>query len=73
MSKFSQERRSRWVMFLGLGILAALQILGNQIGEALDYQRWLQEDGWMHAFAAILVLIGAWKWCNAREDARNED
>lgn len=56
-------------MFLGLAMLAILFIFGNEISRSLDYEAdWVLEDGWMHALASALVLLGAWKWLNAHED-----
>ena len=73
MGNFSPERRARFVMFLGLAMLASLFILDEQIERWLDYQTdWIVEDGWMHALASALILLGAWKWMNAREDSRVE-
>ncbi|HEX8224171.1 MAG TPA: hypothetical protein VF605_10175 [Allosphingosinicella sp.] len=74
MANYSVERRARFVMFLGLAILAGLFIFDDAISAALDYETgWVVEDGWMHALASALVLLGAWKWLNAREDTRNEN
>lgn len=69
LGSYSPERRARFVMFLGLTMLAILFIFGNEIGRSLDYKAdWVLEDGWMHALASALVLLGAWKWLNAHED-----
>jgi hypothetical protein len=71
MGKFSPERRARFVMFLGLGMLAILFIFGNELADNLDYEtKWILEQGWMHALAAALTLLGAWKWLNVREDSQ---
>ncbi|HEV2816801.1 MAG TPA: hypothetical protein VGW40_06225 [Allosphingosinicella sp.] len=76
MGKFSPERRARFVMFLGLAMLAGLFIFKDSALLRFDYDTpgaWLVEDGWIHALAAALILLGAWKWTNAREDARKDD
>jgi uncharacterized membrane protein len=74
LGSYSSERRARFVMFLGLGMLAILFIFGNEIGRSLDYKTdWVLEDGWMHALASALVLLGAWKWLNAREDREQRE
>lgn len=74
MGNYSMERRARFVMFLGLAMLAVLFIFGKEIEQSLDYQSdWILEDGWMHGLASALILLGAWKWLNANEDARKDD
>lgn len=74
MESYSDERRARFVMFLGIGMLAIFIFLGEVIEDSLGYRsRWLIEDGWLHGLAALLILLGAWKWLNAREDLRNKE
>jgi hypothetical protein len=73
MGNYSIERRARFVMFLGVALLLAFIFFNELIEERLGYDgRWIIEDGWLHALAAALILLGAWKWLNAREDARGE-
>lgn len=76
MSNFSPERRARFVMFLGLAMLAGLLIFKDTSLLRFDYDTpgaWFVEDGWMHGLAAALILLGAWKWLNAREDGRGRE
>ena len=76
MGKWSIERRARFVMFLGLAMLAALLIFKDSELLRFDYDTpggWLVEDGWVHALAMALILLGAWKWLNANEDKRADD
>jgi hypothetical protein len=73
MGGYSQERRARFVMFLGLGMLGFWFILGEEVGDNLDSgTRWIVEDGWMHGLASLLTLLGAWKWLNVLEDSREQ-
>ena len=74
MGKWSIERRARFVMFVGLAMLAALLNFGDYIKEGMGYDMlWVFEDGWLHALASALILLGAWTWMNALEDRRRED
>lgn len=73
MGKFWPERRARFVMFLGLALLALLFIFDDRFDRWLGYGAlWIYEDGWMHALGAALALLGAWKWLNAQEEARDQ-
>ena len=74
MGNYSIERRARFVMFLGLAMMAGLFIFGEEIDYSLDGNvDWILSDGWLHGLAAALILMGAWKWLNAREDKRNDN
>ena len=74
MGSFSQERCARFVMFLGLVMLAVMFLFGEEIDRSLrGSNAWIVEDGWMHALGDALTLLGAWKWLNVREDARNKE
>lgn len=67
MNHFSMERRARFVMFLGLALLGTFIFFHEMIENSLGYEgRWI--IGWLHALAGALILFGAWKWLNARED-----
>lgn len=57
-------------MFLGLALMAVFILLGEFVDDALSRADWLHEDGWLHFFAAILTLLGAWKWLSVHEDGR---
>ena len=57
-------------MFTGLVLMVVFILLGEFIGNVLRDADWIYEDGWLHALAAALILMGAWKWLNAREDCR---
>jgi hypothetical protein len=66
MGKFSREQRARFVMFLGIAILAITIIFAEPLTDALGYNdRWIMRDGILPALGAILLLVGAWKWMDA--------
>ncbi|WP_333606058.1 hypothetical protein [Novosphingobium sp.] len=74
MGNFSMERRARFVMFLGVALLGIFIFFHEMIEDSLGYDgRWVIENGWLHALAAALILFGAWKWLNAREDSEKRE
>lgn len=67
MSDWASEKRARFVFFVGLGLLALITIDPQDFFGRLDYDiRWIYDDGWMHLLATALILMGAWKWIDAR-------
>ena len=74
MGDFSQEKRARFVLFLGLGMLAVFMFFHEMISDTLGYEgEWLIEGGGLHTLAGALILLGAWKWLNVHEERRNGD
>jgi hypothetical protein len=67
MIDWNNEKRSRFVFFVGLALLALFTINPYEFFSRLDYEiGWVYSDGWLHMLAAALILIGAWKWLDER-------
>ena len=68
MTYWNNEKRARFVFFVGLGLLALVTINPYEFFDRLDYREggWFYSDGWFHILAAALIFIGAWKWLDER-------
>jgi hypothetical protein len=74
MGNFSIERRGRFVMFLGLAMLAIFTLFGAMIEDALRLQSRLAHNGRNVAQPRSGTRVARrLKWLNAREDARSDE
>ena len=69
MNDWTSEKRARFVFFVGLGLLALITFIPYDFWRVQSYDvQWIYQDGWIHGLAAALILVGAWKWIDARSN-----